>query len=40
MPDKELLLNSKNLFARKFSTEVDQKIIDIIYKRVSCEEYL
>lgn len=38
--DEGLLLNSGDLFARKFSTEVDREIIEIIYKRASCEEVL
>ena len=33
--DADLLLNSQQLFARKFSTEVDAEIIDIICTRVN-----
>lgn len=32
--DKELLLSSKKLFARKFSMEIDNEIINIVYNRV------
>lgn len=32
--DEKLLLNSEGLFARKFCTEVDKEIVDIVYKRV------